>query len=63
MARVDFWGSTGESSRNTLLNYLVELIASTKDAVLIKNIPGIKEQFMSLTKENQKELQGLNLDN
>jgi len=63
MKRVDFWGSTGESSRNTLLNYLVGLIAATKDAVLIKNIPAIKEQFMNLTKENQKELQGLNLDN
>lgn len=63
MARVDFWGSTGESSRNTLQNYLVGLIAATKDAILIKNIPAIKEQFMSLTKENQKELQGLKLDN
>jgi hypothetical protein len=63
MARVDFWGSTGESSRNTLQNYLVGLIATTKDAVLIKNIPAIKEQFMNLTKENQKELKGLNLDN
>lgn len=63
MARVDFWGSTGESSRNTLLNYLVGLIATTKDAVLIKNIPAIKEQFINLTKENQKELQGLHLDN
>jgi type I restriction enzyme, R subunit len=63
MARVDFWGSTGESSRNTLQNYLVGLIATTKDAVLIKNIPAIKEQFMNLTKENQKELKGLHLDN
>lgn len=63
MERVDFWGSTGESSRNTLQNYLVGLIATTKDAVLIKNIPAIKEQFMNLTKENQKELKGLHLDN
>ena len=62
MSRVDFWGSTGESSRNTLLNYLVGLIAATKDTVLIKNIPTIKEHFMNLTKENQKELQGLHLD-
>jgi type I restriction enzyme R subunit len=63
MQRVDFWGSTGESSRNTLQNYLVGLIAATKDAMPIKNIPAIKEQFMNLTKENQRELQGLKLDN
>lgn len=63
MDRVDFWGTTGAQSRNKLQNYLVSLIAATKDAVLIKNIPAIKEQFMSLTKENQKELQGLKLDN
>ena len=61
--RVYFWGSTGESSRNILQNYLVGLIATTKDTILIKNIPAIKEQFMNLTKENQKELQGLKLDN
>ena len=63
MQRVDFWGSTGENSRHTLQNYLVGLIAATKDTILLKNIPAIKEQFMSLTKENQKELQGLILDN
>lgn len=61
--RVDFWGSTGENSRATLQNHLVRLIAEKKEATLIKNIPAIKEQFMSLTKENQKELQGLKLDN
>lgn len=63
MERVDFWGTTGIESRNKLQNYIVGLIATTKDAVLIKNIPTIKEQFMSLTKENQKDLQGLKLDN
>ncbi|PLX20794.1 restriction endonuclease subunit R [Candidatus Parcubacteria bacterium] len=61
--RVDFWGSTGENSRATLQNHLVRLIAEKKEATLIKNIPAIKEQFMSLTEENQKELQGLKLDN
>ncbi|MDD3506393.1 MAG: hypothetical protein PHX65_07605 [Sulfurimonas sp.] len=61
--RVDFWGSTGENSRATLQNHLVRLIAEKKEATLIKNIPALKEQFMSLTKENQKELQGLKLDN
>jgi hypothetical protein len=63
MQRVDFWGSTGENSRHTLQNYLVGLIATTKDTILLKNIPAIKEQFMSLTKENFQELQGLALDN
>ncbi len=63
ISRVDFWGTTGAESRNNLQNYLVGLIAATKDAVLIKHIALIKEQFMSLTKENQKELQGLKLDN
>lgn len=61
--RVDFWGSTGENSRATLQNHLVRLIAEKKETTLIKNIPAIKERFMSLTKENQKELQGLKLDN
>ncbi|MFA7084250.1 MAG: type I restriction endonuclease subunit R [Arcobacteraceae bacterium] len=61
--RVDFWGSTGENSRNRLQNYLVGLIASTKEVTLIKNIPAVKEQFLNLTKENQKALQGLKLDN
>lgn len=63
MNRIDFWGTTGADSRNKLQNYLVGLIAATKETVLIKNIPAIKEQFMNLTKENQKELQGLKLDN
>ncbi|MGB3751908.1 MAG: type I restriction endonuclease subunit R [Arcobacteraceae bacterium] len=61
--RVDFWGITGENSRNTLQNYLVGLIANTKDITLIKNIPAIKEQFINLTRENQKKIQGLQLDN
>ncbi|WP_310442552.1 type I restriction endonuclease subunit R [Sulfurimonas sp.] len=63
ISRVDFWGTTGAESRNNLQNYLVGLLAATKDAVLINNIALIKERFMSLTKENQKELQGLKLDN
>ena len=61
--RVDFWGATGESSRNTLENYLVGLIANTKQSNLIKNIAAIKEQFMSITKENHKALEGLTLAN
>ena len=61
--RVDFWGTTGENSRKLLENQLVRLIADTKQAILIKNIPSIKEQFMSISKENQKVLEGLNLAN
>ena len=61
--RVDFWGSTGENSRKLLENQLVRLIADTKQTILIKNIVAIKEQFMSISKENQKVLEGLNLAN
>lgn len=61
--RVDFWGATGESSRNSLENYLVGLIANTKQKQLIKNISSIKEQFMSITKENSKTLEELELAN
>ncbi len=61
--RVDFWGTTGENSRNRLQNYLVSLVADSKEKSLIKNISAIKEQFMSLTEENQKELQGLKFAN
>lgn len=61
--RVDFWGTTGENSRKLLENQLVRLIADTKQAILIKNILSIKEQFMSISKENQKVLEGLNLAN
>jgi type I restriction enzyme R subunit len=61
--RVDFWGTTGESSRNSLENYLVGLIANTKQKQLIQNISSIKEQFMSITKENSKTLEELELAN
>ena len=61
--RVDFWGSTGENSRKLLENQLVRLIADTKQTILIKNIVDIKEQFMSISKENQKVLEGLTLAN
>lgn len=61
--RVDFWGSTGETSRNNLVNYLVGLIANTKQKQLIMNISNIKEQFMSITRENSKSLEGLELAN
>ncbi len=61
--RVDFWGTTGQKSRESLENYLVSLIASTKQAILIQNIPDIKEKFMGISKENHKTLQGLNLAN
>jgi type I restriction enzyme R subunit len=61
--RVDFWGVTGESSRHNLENQLVRLIAATKQSNLIKNISVIKEQFMSISKENQKALEELNIAN
>ncbi|MBU1657451.1 hypothetical protein KKG72_00150 [bacterium] len=61
--RVDFWGATGENSRHNLENYLVSLIANSKQTNLIKNIPDIKEKYMSLTKENNERLKGLELAN
>lgn len=61
--RVDFWGSTGESARNQLGNYLVSLIANTKQKNLMKNIATLKEDFMNITKENHKALEGLKLAN
>ena len=61
--RVDFWGSTGEHSRHNLENHLVGLIANSKQINLIKNIAVIKENFMSITRENQIILKGLELAN
>jgi len=61
--RVDFWGATGQSARHNLENYLVGLIANTKQKSLITKIAEIKEQFMSITKENHKNLEGLELAN
>ena len=61
--RVDFWGATGENSRHNLENYLVGLIANSKQTNLIKNIPDIKEKYMSLTKENNELLKRLELAN
>ncbi|MFK5937905.1 MAG: type I restriction endonuclease subunit R [Sulfurimonas sp.] len=61
--RVDFWGATGQSARHNLENYLVGLIANTKQKSLITKIAEIKEQFMSITKENHKKLEGLELAN
>jgi len=61
--RVDFWGATGQSARHNLENYLVGLIANTKQKSLITKIAEIKEQFMSITKENYKNLEGLELAN
>ncbi|GGD47551.1 type I restriction enzyme [Malaciobacter pacificus] len=61
--RVDFWGSTGENARHNLENQLVRMIATTKQSNLIKNMSSIKEQFMSISKENQKALEELNIAN
>ncbi|MBV5278861.1 MAG: DUF3387 domain-containing protein, partial [Campylobacteraceae bacterium] len=61
--RVDFWGTTGEHSRHNLENYLVGLIANSKQTNLINNIPNIKEKYMSLTKVNHEQLKGLELAN
>ncbi len=61
--RIDFWGATGENSRHSLENYLVSLIANSKQTNLIKNIPDIKEKYMSITKENHELLKGLELAN
>lgn len=60
--KVDFWGTTGESSRKELENVLVGRIASTKHKGLIGVITTLKPDFMHLCEKNHHALKTLKLN-
>jgi type I restriction enzyme R subunit len=60
--KVDFWGTTGESSRKELENVLVGRIASTKNKALIGAITTLKPDFMQLCEKNHHALKTLKLN-
>ena len=59
--KVDFWGTTGESSRKELENVLVGRLASTKNKSLIGAITTLKPDFMQLCEKNHHALKTLKL--